>query len=646
MSTLITTKTTFAAGELDPRLSGRLDLGALQDGGKRLRNVVVHATGGVSRRPGTRLLLELPGARRIVSLEGQAWSSLLAIAGFRIDVVENGALLTSIEAPWSADQLAVLRWARYGDGLILAHPDVSPRLVSRSAAGDWSIADLAFDKEADTTAYLKLRAPFAKLAGAQATIQPSFGTSSPDSAIAVDKTITLTSSDPVFTADHIGVRMRIKGRQVVIENPQSSTVAIAKTEEELVDGKATTDWSEEAFSLARGWPATFAFYQDRLVIGGSRDMPDRLWLSKTSLPFNFGAGTDPGAGTDADAGYDDEAFSFRLRGERPQDIVSLFPGRQLQVFTGAAEWVIKGFPIAPTTVQAELQTRIGSRPAPLVEPIEVDGATLFVGTSGRELREFLYVDTEQAYQAADLAVLSRHLLDDPRDMAFDPARRLVCLALASGDIATLTVDRISNVVAWTLQELPGAALALALHDEELHLLVEIDGRVFLERLDDGLYLDHAIALASSSPTSSWEGLDPLVGKAVTMMADGRVIGTQLLGAPSVTLAEPASTFVAGLPFTHEIEPSAVSGAAGLAIVYRPVRVIVRVLDTGEITIDTGSGPRSLPLPGATDAGFSGDLTLRAMGWRRGLDAVPWRIAQAAPAPCTILAVTTDMQVNS
>ena len=509
------------------------------------------------------------------------------------------------------------------------------------------MADLVFDQEADDTPYLKLRAPFAKLASAQATIQPTFGTASPDNAIAVDKTITLTASEPVFTADHVGVRMRIKDRQVVIENPQSSTVAIAKTEEELVDGKSTTDWSEEAFSLARGWPTSLTFYQDRLVIGGSRDMPDRLWFSKTSLPLNFGVGTNPSTETSADAGYDDEAFSFRLTGEQPQDIVSLFPGRQLQVFTGAAEWVIKGFPVTPTTVQAELQTRIGSRPTPLVEPIEVDGATLFVGTSGRELREFLYVDTEQAYQAADLAVLSRHLLDDPRDMAFDPARRLVCLALASGAVATLTVDRISNVVAWTRQELAGAVLALALHDSELHLLVQVDGRVFLERLDDGLYLDHAIALTASSPTASWEGLDPLVGKTVTIMADGAVVGTQLLGASSVTLPEPTSSFVAGLPFTHEIEPSAVSGTAGLAVVYRPVRVILRVLDTGALTIDTGSGPALAALLGeATEAGFSGDLTVRAMGWRRGLDAAPWRIAQAAPAPCTVLAVTTDMQVNS
>ncbi len=636
MSTLITTKTTFAAGELDPRLAGRLDLSALQDGGRRLRNVVVQATGGVSRRPGTRILLELPGARRIVSLKGQGWSCLLALAAFRIDALENGAIRTSIEAPWSAEQLATLRWARHGDGLIIAHPEVNPRVVSRSASGDWSMADLTFDQEADDTPYLKLRAPFAKLASAQATIQPTFGTASPDDSIAVDKTITLTASEPVFTADHIGVRMRIKGRQIVIENPQSSTVAIAKTEEELVDGKSTTDWSEEAFSLARGWPTSLAFYQDRLVIGGSRDMPDRLWFSKTSLPFNFDAGD----------GLDDESFSFRLTSEQPQNIVSLFPGRQLQVFTEAAEWVIKGFPITPGTVQAERQTRIGSRPTPLVEPIEVDGATLFVGASGSELREFLYVDSEQAYQAADLAVLSRHLLDDPCDMAFDPARRLVCLALAGGAVATLTVDRISNVVAWTRQELAGAVLALALHDSELHFLVQVDARIFLERLDDGLYLDHAIALTASSPTASWEGLDPLVGKTVTIMADGAVVGTQLLETSSVTLPEPTSSFVAGLPFTHEIEPSAVSGTAGLAVVYRPVRVILRVLDTGALTIDTGGGMRAVPLPEATDAGFSGDLTVHAMGWRRGLDAAPWRIAQAAPAPCTVLAVTTDLQVNS
>jgi hypothetical protein len=52
-----------------------------------------------------------------------------------------------------------------------------------------------------------------------------------------------------------------------------------------------------------------------------------------------------------------------------------------------------------------------------VPPRNVDGATLFVGRTGTDLREFIYTDAEQAYQAYDLALLARHLFHDPIDQA-------------------------------------------------------------------------------------------------------------------------------------------------------------------------------------------------------------------------------------
>ena len=53
MSRVLVAKTSFTAGELDPALLGRLDLKAQEDGAARLRNVIVQATGGVTRRPGS-----------------------------------------------------------------------------------------------------------------------------------------------------------------------------------------------------------------------------------------------------------------------------------------------------------------------------------------------------------------------------------------------------------------------------------------------------------------------------------------------------------------------------------------------------------------------------------------------------------------
>ncbi|MCA3339782.1 MAG: hypothetical protein INF90_14785, partial [Roseomonas sp.] len=42
------TKTSFTAGELAPELLGRADLRAYENGARRLRNVVIQPTGGVT----------------------------------------------------------------------------------------------------------------------------------------------------------------------------------------------------------------------------------------------------------------------------------------------------------------------------------------------------------------------------------------------------------------------------------------------------------------------------------------------------------------------------------------------------------------------------------------------------------------------
>ncbi|MCB1835047.1 MAG: hypothetical protein KDH19_16670, partial [Geminicoccaceae bacterium] len=60
MTILSTTKTNFTSGEIDPALAGRIDIQAWQDGAALLRNVIVRSSGGVARRPGTRLVVELP----------------------------------------------------------------------------------------------------------------------------------------------------------------------------------------------------------------------------------------------------------------------------------------------------------------------------------------------------------------------------------------------------------------------------------------------------------------------------------------------------------------------------------------------------------------------------------------------------------
>jgi hypothetical protein len=92
---------------------------------------------------------------------------------------------------------------------------------------------------------------------------------------------------------------------------------------------------------------------------------------------------------------------------------------------------------------------------------------------------------------------------------------------------------------------------------------------------------------------------------------------------------------------------------GQAPAYRPVRITLRLFETQSLRIDTGDGLREIALhtvgEGPEDrdpSPFTGDLSLRALGWRRGTEQPPWRIEQATPLPCALLSATTEVKVNS
>jgi hypothetical protein len=642
MTRLRLIKTSFSAGELDPRLLGRIDLKAQEEGASRLRNVLVQATGGVSRRPGTAYVCDLQDARRLIGFDSPGGGEILALGPFSIRIVKDDAVIATLPAPWSAGQLEHLAWARLGDSLIVCHPEVEPQILRRRAPDDWALGPWKLDERDGPAAFKPSAEPFVRFAAAEVAMQPvRTDVSQPASAvIPAGATVELRASEHVFVPLHQGVRFRVRRRQVMVTNPNpiDHAKATALVLEDLPNGETTRDWDEAAFSAARGWPRALTFHQNRLVIGGARDLPERIWLSRTGRPFDFDVGS----------GLDDEAIAFRLAADRLHVISSVHSGRQLQVFTSAGEWVVKGFPLTPANVQVDQQTGIGSLTTRRLPPLGVDGATLFVGTTGRELREFLFADTEQAYQAADIALLARHLMLDPVDLTFDAGRRLLLIVRADGALAAVTLDRNSNVVAWSLLDTQGVALAALAFAGTLWLLVERAGVVRLERLDDTLHLDCALTGHSGTPRTTWFGFDHLDGQAVMVVADDAVVGPLGVTGGSFSLSTPANDVVVGLAFGHEIEALPIMAATGRGLTpdvpYRPIRITFRLLETRALHVDTGPGPRPLPLTESPD-GYTGDIMTRATGWRRGIASPPWRIAQDLPRPCTVLSATTEIKVN-
>ena len=632
MARLTTHKTSFTAGEISPRLLGRGDLRAYENGAAKLRNVFIHPTGGVSRRGGLSYVDTARGDGRLVAFEFNTEQVyLLVFTDLFIDAYRDGVKVASFPTPWTEEQIAQIAWVQSADTLLVVHPEVPPKKITRTSDTAWTVTEWAFIEKDD-----RIFQPHHKFGDEDVTLTAS----------ATTGTITLTASADIFLSGHVGTRFRLENKEVGITAFTSATQAQASVKETLASTSATKDWEEQSFSAVRGWPASVIFHQDRMVIGGSRDLPNRLWLSKSADLFNFDLGT----------GLDDEAIEFAILSDQVNAIRAVFSGRHLQVFTSGAEWMVTGDPLTPANLQLRRQTRIGSPTDKTVPPRDVDGATLFVPRNGPGLREFLFADVEQAYQATDLATIAQHLVVAPVDQDFDTSERLFFMVLENGDLATVTIFRAEEVTAWSLQQTAGAFRSVALVGNAPYFLVSRSGGVFIEILTAGLNVDAGLIGTSATPKSTWTGLDHLEGETVTILADGAKRADETVTAGAITLDEPASDVQIGLAYTHTIEPlppsiqTARGGSQGGKI--RPVAITLRLQDTAALRLDTGRGFTNVPFKAFGNAvldspppSFTGDKTVRALGWRKDGTEPLWRIEQDTPLPFTLLSVTTEISIN-
>ncbi len=438
----------------------------------------------------------------------------------------------------------------------------------------------------------------------------------------------------------------ITGNVIPLPNPDYDP-NVTGSEEFLTlpNTDATIDWFEQAFSPVRGYPVTVAFHQDRLVIGGSRDLPNRLWFSKSGDLFNFDLGQ----------GFDDEAIEFAILSDQVNAIRGVFSSRHLQVFTSGAEWMVTGDPLTPTSVQIRRQTRTGSLIDRHIPPVNVDGATLYIARNGNEVHEFLYTDLEQAYVSTDLALLSRHIIQNPVDQDYDRKNRLLFIVREDGKFATLTVFRAEGVSAWTQHETNGAVKSVAVVGDDVYMLVQRGGDVFIELFDPNLNLDSALSGTVQTASSLWSGLDHLEGAQVSAVADGVVIESIEVQNGSVTLNEPAQDVQIGLPYTHEIEPLPPNGTGtvGSGRKLRLVEGIFRLRDTAALKLDVGRGVRDVlvkeigtgQILDTPNPLVSGDIRIRSLGWQQDGTQPLWRLEQDTPLPFTLLSVSTEIKVN-
>ncbi len=223
-----------------------------------------------------------------------------------------------------------------------------------------------------------------------------------------------------------------------------SNVSATGTIQHLLGGaSATTRWSEGAWSLDEGFPATVSFYEERIVYAATTNNPQTLWFSQTDDWPNFLAGA-----------LDSDAMNYTIAADQVNVIRWLSPQSWLLIGTIGGEWKIGSGnnedPLTPTQIVAKRQSNNGSA---YLQPVMVNNVILYTQRHARKVYELVFSFEVDSWLSPDLTVLSEHIAESGiTQMAFQKTPDPILWTItAGGEIAAMTYQRSQDVVAWHRQ---------------------------------------------------------------------------------------------------------------------------------------------------------------------------------------------------
>lgn len=633
--------TNFSSGELSPLLSSRVDAEAYRNGAYRLRNVRLKAQGGCTRRPGLKYLQSLANedyqTEAYVYDEDEAYILFFSNTKLRIvDISNPTAILQTITScPWLTAHIGSLVVAQSGDTMFITHPAIPMQKLQRTSSTNFSRTEFAFD----TSAGLGFQ-PYYKFATGSVTITPS-GTSG---------SVTLTSSADAFTSAYNGLYLRLVDsantvRHALITAFTNATTVTATLSGAVANTNAITQWQEPVFSSIRGYARAVTLHDQRLIFGGSRDLPNFLFMSKIAEFTNFDVGT----------GNDDESIQIQIAEAQVSEIKALQSFRFLTIFTSEQELYVptsENKPLTPSTITVKKQTSYGSGS---VQPQEFDGAIVFLTKSKGAIREFIFSDISQAYNSDSITLLSEHIIGTPsaieaqRESA-DQMEGYLYLLNTDGHMPVFMSIRKEKVQGWVRYDTTGSFKNMVNVNRQIYTVVErtINSATVksLELFQNDHFLDMS-SQQSGSATATWT-VAHLPNTAVQVRSGNYALGTFTTNSSGVvTLGEAVTSVEIGLAYTPEITtlPPEMQLPDGISVGQKR-RVVRAVLDLVS-TLNVKAGGTRILLRSVTDD-FSQEPT--SLTQRKEVYLLGWSkegritVTQEEPLPMTLNGILLEVEV--
>jgi hypothetical protein len=475
-------KNSFNSGEVSPRFMGRYDLDKYPNAVKIMENFLIYQLGGALFRPGTIFSAEVKDSTKETNLIPFQYSTSQAydieVGDLYMRFFSNQAPVGApleIVTPFAQADIFNLHFAQNADTMYITNQKYHPQKLIRLSATLFAIGPVNFIRGPfmdDNVGNVTITPSSATGATTITATVPAWGTGTnyivndfvtqggvhyrctvPHKAgtFATDLASGYWVAQDFFQSGHVDSLWKIHSAVVKITTYTSKTVLVGAVQAEP-DGTAgniggTTaysDWAEGAFSTYRGFPATVAFHQQRLVYANTPTQPQTMWGSTIGAYDDFNVGTTA----------DDDSFIFTPASDQPNPLRWLKSNyNKLSFGTAGGSGSANGSSssvITPTDIDIRFDTDWA---AATIQAQRISSYLLYLQSNGFQLRELVYDFYTDRFIAKDMNLLADHILRDGDGAVFfdkqqSPNSRF-WIGRSDGQIAVLTRNPEQDVMGWS-----------------------------------------------------------------------------------------------------------------------------------------------------------------------------------------------------
>ena len=351
----------------------------------------------------------------------------------------TGARVYEITNPYhDGDEMYALKYAQNADVMYITDPHGNDvRKLTRTDHTAWTL---------NTYARTNDKHPSKTITGATAA-----------NPVVITATAHGFSDGDIIAIHEVVGMVEINHTKFFVNNKTANDFELQDLTGTNVDGTGYTAYSSGG--KAGDPPQSVAFYEGRLVFGGSFNFPETFWISRS--PDSAGATRydDFTTGTDADHAA---IFTLSPTSSGKVDHIEWVAGGNEFLVIGTFGGISKANgggvnePITPLSISVKPITEVGCAD---LQPVPQGTTVLYLQRGGRSIRSLEYDAIAESYQSVDRNLVADHIFDVEsycKQIAYEEGSPNILWGVrADGQLAGVTMKSKEDVTGWHRQLIGG-----------------------------------------------------------------------------------------------------------------------------------------------------------------------------------------------